>query len=141
MKRRDLLCVGLTAATSTVFVPRSVFAAGTPLNPFNSPLAGTLFYTADMPGRWSGKQAGHVPQIERSGDAIEVTTGHEMDGFNHYIIKHVILDENFNFVRETMFNPGTDSPVSEHDIAGLKQRVYALSVCNKHDSWLAALDL
>jgi superoxide reductase len=104
-------------------------------------LAGSLFYTADSPGRWAGKEGGHVPTILRSGNTTEVTTGHEMDGFNHYIIKHTILDENFAFVRETMFNPEKDSPVSQHELSGLQNVVYALSLCNKHDAWLNALEL
>jgi superoxide reductase len=64
-----------------------------------------------------------------------------MNGFIHYIVKHVILDENLAFVRETMFNPETDSPVSEHDIGSLKNVVYAVSLCNKHDAWVNALEL
>ena len=141
MRRRTLLRMGLFGATTTVFAPRVVLANESPLNPFASPLAGTLFYTFDKPGRWAGKEAGHAPQIERNGDTMRVATGHEMDGFNHYIVKHVILDQEFNFAGEITFNPATDSPVSEHDISGLKRVVYVLSVCNKHDTWMGVLEL
>jgi superoxide reductase len=133
--------MGLLGTTAAVIAPRIVLANPSPVNPFKSPLAGSLFYTADSPGRWAGKEGGHVPTIGRSGNTIEVTTGHEMDGFNHYIIKHTILDENFAFLRETMFNPEKDSPVSQHDVSGLQNVVYALSLCNKHDAWLNALEL
>jgi len=70
-----------------------------------------------------------------------VATGHEMDGFTHYIVKHVVLDQNFEFVSEILFDPAVDSPVSQHDIGGLQGVVYALSVCNKHDTWLDVLEL
>lgn len=139
MNRRTLLQLGLAGATTAVFVPQPVFASR--LNPLKSPLAGSVFYTKEAPGRWAGKEGGHVPTIERSNNMIEVTTGHEMNGFVHYIIKHVILDENLGFVRETLFNPEKDSPVSQHDISGLKNVVYAISLCNKHDAWLNALEL
>lgn len=79
--------------------------------------------------------------IERNGNSIQVTTGHEMDGFVHYIIKHVILNEQLEFIREQMFNPEKDSPISEHDISGLQDVVYAVSLCNKHDAWLNALTI
>ena len=82
-----------------------------------------------------------MPRIERSGSTIEITTGHEMDGFNHYIVKPVILDERFGFVRETMFNPETNAPVSQHDIGVLKNVVYAISLCNKHDAWLIVIEI
>lgn len=141
MNRRALMRMGLLGTATAVFAPRVVLASESVVNPFQSPLAGSIFYTADAPGRWAGKQGGHVPMIERTGSAIEVTTGHPMDGYNHYIIKHVILDQHFAFVREIMFDPAKDSPVSEHDIAGLEHVVYAVSLCNKHDAWLNALEL
>jgi superoxide reductase len=139
MNRRTLLQLALASATTAVLVPQPVFARS--LNPLKSPLAGSIYYTKEVPGRWAGKEGGHVPKVERSGNMIEVTTGHEMNGFVHYIIKHVILDENLGFVSETMFNPEKDSPVSQHDISGLENVVYAISLCNKHDAWLNALEL
>jgi len=141
MDRRTLLSLGAVGAASGIVMPRIVFAAADAGDPFKSPLAGLLYYTEKKPGRWSGKQGGHVPRFDRSGSKIEVTTGHEMDGYNHYIIKHIILDENFGFVHESMFDPHKDSPISEHDIGGLKNMVFAVSLCNKHDAWLNALAL
>lgn len=140
MERRTLLTLGAASATGGFFVP-GLASAGEATDPFKSPLAGSLYYTKERPGRWAGKQGGHVPTIERSGRKIEVSTGHEMDAFNHYIIKHVILDENFNFVEEKMFDPRKDSPVSEHDVSGLREMVYAMSLCNKHDAWLNVIAL
>lgn len=141
MRRRTLLKMGLFGTTAAVFAPRVALSSQNPANPFSSPLAGSIFHTVDSPGRWAGKEGLHVPAIERSGSTIEVVTSHEMDGFNHYIVKHTVLDENFGFVGETMFDPETDSPVSRHDIRDLRNVVYALSMCNKHDMWLNAFDL
>jgi superoxide reductase len=141
INRRRLFGYALLGTASTVIAPRLVLANDSPANPFKSPFAGGLYYTMDKPGRWAGKQGGHTPTFERSGAKIEITTGHPMDGFVHYIIKHVILDEHFAFVGETMFDPAKDAPISEHDIGSLKNVVYAVSFCNKHDAWLNALEL
>jgi len=138
MDRRTLLKTGLLASAGGLLIPRTGIAA---VNPVNSPLAGSVYYTAESPGRWAGKEDGHAPTFERDGDMVQVTTAHEMDGYVHYIVKHVLLDENLEFVAETMFDPEKDSPVSTYDIRGLKRRVYALSQCNKHDVWLGAMEV
>ena len=138
MNRRNAIRLGFTAVAIGLAFPRASLAGTSALN---SPLAGGLFYTKKAPGRWAGKEGGHAPLIERSGSTIEVTTGHPMNGYEHYIVKHIILDEQYDFVSETMFNPETDSPVSQHDIGGLSRTVYALSVCNLHDTWLSTLTL
>ena len=141
MHRRFFLKgLGLIGVAASVAMPRPAFAGGM-LDPMGSKLAGSLYYTMDAPGRWKGKEATHTPSIERSGNTIEVTTGHEMDGYVHYIVKHILLDENLEFVEETLFNPETDAPITEHDISGLKNRLYVVSLCNKHDAWLNTLAL
>ena len=132
--------LGLIGVASSIAVPNMAFAGGAP-DPMQSNLAGLLFYTKDAPGRWAGKEGSHTPMIERSGNQIEVTTGHEMDGYNHYIIKHILLDQNLAFVEETRFNPETDAPISSHDISKLSGSLYVVSLCNKHDAWLNMLAL
>ena len=59
-----------------------------------------------------------------------------MNGYDHYIIKHMLFDENFMLIKEVMFNPENDAPISVHDISNLKNKIYGLSLCNKHDAWL-----
>jgi superoxide reductase len=141
MQRRLFLKrLGLFGVAASVALPKIAMAGGM-FNPMNSNLAGSLFYTMEAPGRWTGKEAGHVPMFERSGNMIEVTTGHEMDGYTHYIIKHVLLDENLDFVAETLFNPEADAPISTYDISGMKNSLYAVSLCNKHDAWVNRLQL
>ena len=139
--QRRLFIKGLGfVGIGSVLVTPQVALAGVS-NPMTSTLAGSLYYTRAEPGRWVGKEGEHVPNFERNGNSIQVATGslHKMDAYVHYIIKHVILNDQLEFVREQMFNPESDSPISEHDISGMNNVVYAVSVCNKHDTWLNAL--
>ncbi len=129
---KGLVSIGIA---SSMAAPKIAMAGGM-LDPMTSKLAGSLFYTMEAPGRWAGKESGHVPMIERSGNMIEVTTGHEMDGYTHYIVKHILLDEHLEFVAETMFDPETDAPISTYDISGMNNALYMVSLCNKHDAWL-----
>ncbi|PHQ71920.1 MAG: hypothetical protein COB93_01975 [Sneathiella sp.] len=64
-----------------------------------------------------------------------------MDSYNHYIIKHVILNDNFEFAGEQAFNPETDSPISEYNITELNSAVYVILPCNKYDARLNVLML
>ena len=140
INRRLILRAGLVGAAAPVVLNAApAFAAG--VDPTISALAGSVFYTTEHPGRWNGKEGGHAPQVERSANNIEITTGHPMDGFVHYIVKHTLLDENLNYVAEVMFDPEKDAPISQHNVASLEGRVYALSMCNKHDVWLTAFSL
>ncbi len=140
MERRGILRLGLAGAAGSLFLPRAILAAGHG-NATHSPMAGGVYYTRRNPGRWAKKIGGHLPTIEREGNKIEVTTGHPMKGFQHYIVKHMILDENFRFVAETRFDPLKDTPMSSHDISKLRKTVYVASMCNIHDVWLNALYL
>lgn len=140
LNRRLVLRAGLVGAASPLVLNAApASAAGT--DPTASALAGSVFYTSEHPGRWAGKEGGHAPMIERSASNIEITTGHEMNGYVHYIVKHTLLDENLNYVDELMFDPEKDSPVSQHSVASLEGTVYALSMCNKHDVWITAFKL
>ena len=145
MNRRTLLRLavgsGMIWAAGGLLGARPGFASGASGKIIESRMAGGMFYTMDAPGRWAGKEAGHVPMIERSGTMIEVTTGHVMDGYIHYIVKHMILDGDFQFVSERSFDPASDAPVSSHDISGLAGVVYALSMCYVHDVWVSKIEL
>jgi superoxide reductase len=105
------------------------------------PMAGGVYYTKERPGRWAKKVASHLPVIKRMGGKIEVTTRHPQDEFQHYIVKHTVLDANFQHVSEVMFDPRKGAPVSSHDIGKLSGTVYVTSMCNIHDVWLNALVL
>ena len=144
MNRRSFftksIILGSTLITS-LNIPSLVLANPSNKKILNSPLAGNVFYTENNPGRWSKKVKGHLPTFELDEKILEVTTGHEMRGFEHYIIKHVIFDENLHIIGETFFNPEKDVPISRHNISGYQNTIYALSLCNKHDAWLNAIDI
>jgi superoxide reductase len=136
MGRRNFIklttTAGLTSLTG-LYLPKVVLAKS---DIINSPLAGKVFYTENNPGRWNNKVKGHLPTFVKTNKNLEITTGHEMNGYEHYIIKHMLFDEKFNLFNEVMFNPNNDAPISNHDISKLNNKIYALSLCNKHDAWL-----
>lgn len=132
MDRRDFVRASVAGVAASVVVPRVVLA-GVAQKDF----AGTVYYTKDSPGRWAKKAGGHLPAIEVSQGKARVTTGHEMKGYEHYIIKHQLFDKDFNLLGETMFDPNKDkAPISEYDLKGYTGPLYATSMCNKHDVWL-----
>lgn len=136
MDRRSFIRISAIGGATGWVAPKIVLA-GLP----QSPMAGGLYYTQDAPGRWSGKVQGHLPIIEidkkDSGLAVRVITSHEMKGCEHYIIKHVLLDSRFQFLQEHLFDPQKDkAPISTFEIKAQPGPIYALSVCNLHDTWL-----
>jgi len=134
MDRRRFIRFTLAGVGAGVVAPRLVLASAA-----ESSMAGGLYFTADAPGRWSQKVLSHLPNIEVDKQAarVRVLTRHTMEEYDHYIVKHIVLDENFGFVAEKMFNPLQDKePVSEFDLADYRGRIHVLSVCNQHDTWL-----
>lgn len=130
MKRRSFIRLGALGFASGIIAPTTVLASSTGM-------AGGLYYTRDAPGRWSKKVDGHMPVIELSGNQVQVTTPHEMNGHEHYIVKHILLNDRFEFINENMFDPAKDkSPISHFTLEKYKGRIHVLSVCNKHDTWL-----
>ncbi len=133
MDRRALLKLGLLGV-SGVAAPTLVSAKGS--GP--APMAGGLYYTRENPGRWSKKIGGHFPLVEKlQGGKIKVMTSHAMNGYEHYIVKHMLLDKDYNFITERMFDPMKDKvAVSTFDLGSYRGELHVLSVCNKHDTWL-----
>ena len=78
----------------------------------------------------------HIPIIKIKGNFLEITTPHEMKGFEHFILKHIILDKTFNIISEKIFDPSKDRAFSKHDISGYNDSLFVLSICNLHDTWL-----
>ncbi len=135
MKRRDFFLYALAGSGSTLIAP-DILLADT-----QSPMAGGLYYTSEAPGRWSKKVASHLPNIEvektQDGAIIQVATRHGMEDYEHYIVKHVVLDNHYRFINEYAFIPGKDErPESVFTLDNYSGEVYVLSVCNKHDTWL-----
>lgn len=135
MDRRNFIRFGLVGGTATLIAPKIILAAAP------GPMAGGIYYTRDAPGRWNKKVSSHLPNIEvekqAGGAKIRVLTRHTMDDYEHYIVKHMVLDGNYRFIDEKMFAPGKDmEPASEFVLEQYSGPVYVLSTCNQHDSWL-----
>jgi superoxide reductase len=136
LERRDFIRLSAVGVGVGIVTPTSALA-----DCGKQVAAGSIYYTKDAPGRWSDKVATHLPNIEIEKTAgkvvVKIVTAHEMKGYEHYIVKHVLLDQNYKFIDEYLFNPNKDkaaiSMFTLHDYSG---SIYALSLCNKHDLWL-----
>lgn len=144
MKRRDFMRLGLASASLMTLNATPLFAAETK----NVELvgAGGLFYTKENQGHWNGKAATHLPNVEiektATGVTVKVTTAHEMKEFEHYIVKHVVLDKNYQFLEEHFFNPSVDKvAVSTFTLENYSGTLHVLSLCNKHDLWLNSVEV
>ena len=74
--------------------------------------------------------------------SVQVTTAHGMESYQHYIVKHVLLDQDYNFLNERMFDPMKDKvAASTFMLENYKGTVYALSMCNKHDVWMSSFEI
>lgn len=143
MERRDFIRLGLVGLGTTVITPTMALAK----NEKQAPMpVSDIYYTKESPGRWKDKVAGHLPSIgiEKAGSkiTIRVVTSHEMKGYEHYIVKHVLLDQNYKFLDEHLFNPENDkAAISTFTLDNYSGAIYALSMCNKHDLWLNAANV
>ena len=137
MERRDFICLSVVSVGAGIIAPTIALA-----NSENLVRGGSdIYYTKEDPGRWSEKVTTHLPniEIEKAGAMItvKVATAHEMKGYEHYIVKHVLLDRNHKFIEEHMFDPAKDSEaISTFMLQDYSGPIYVLSMCNKHDLWL-----
>ena len=141
MDRRKFISMGFSGAAAGLVAPGLTMAGSAKSATSTSAMAGGVYFTKAHPGRWSKKIGGHFPAIDvlkNGNDAVvRVVTAHEMNAHAHYIIKHVILDSDFNFIAEHMFDPTKDkAPISEISVGNYRGVINVLSVCNKHDTWL-----
>jgi superoxide reductase len=142
MERRNFIRLSVASTAAGLLAP--VISQAETEKPI--PPAADIYFTKEAPGRWAGKEATHLPTIEinKSGDetSIKVVTPHEMKGYEHYIVKHILLDKNHKFLQEHMFDPTKDSvAISTFVLKNYSGTVYALSVCNKHDLWLSKAEV
>lgn len=136
MERRDFIRLSVAGAGASIMMPTMALADNV-----KQIAPGNIYYTKDAPGRWSGKVATHLPNIEiQKSDgnvAVKIITAHEMKDYEHYIVKHVLLDQNYKFIDEYLFHPAQDkAAVSTFTLRDYSGPIYALSMCNKHDLWL-----
>ncbi|MFA6994773.1 MAG: desulfoferrodoxin family protein [Candidatus Paceibacterota bacterium] len=136
MERRDFIRLSVAGVGASMVAPAMLLADSN-----KQVAARDIYYTKEAPGRWSDKVATHAPsiEIEKTGGkvTVKIVTAHEMKDYEHYIVKHVLLDQNYKFIDEYLFNPTKDksaiSTFTLHDYSG---PIYALSMCNKHDLWM-----
>ncbi len=138
MKRRNFIQLGvgagLVASWPSLAEPRQL------------PITADLIYSQNSQGRWAGKASTHTPTIEidktDGSTKIHLITAHEMNGYDHYIVKHVLLDKQYQFMAEHLFNPTQENVArSVFTVGNYTGLVYALSLCNKHDLWLNTTEL
>ncbi|RLT90664.1 desulfoferrodoxin family protein [Ketobacter sp. GenoA1] len=138
MERRTFFALGLAGVAGSVVASRTALSADTPADSaLATKLAGSVYYTKDNPGRWSAKAGGHAPVVESRKGMVMVTTPHEMNGYEHYIVKHTLFDKDMKVIGETLFDPmQVKAAVSQYEIKDYSGIAYALSMCNLHDCWL-----
>ncbi len=137
MQRRFVLKL-FTAAVAVQSLP----LGAAPVVAIGGPMAGSVYFTGDAPGPWVSEVARHLPEIKTesapgSTTSVTIHTPHPMEGFKHYILKHKLLDGRFRLLSQKTFNPERDQPLSRHVLpAGYSGPVYAVSICNLHDTWI-----
>ena len=142
MNRRSLIRIGIASATAGIIAPKIVLASTARQKISENDMSGGVYYTKESPGRWSKKAGSHSPILEKTDTGVRVITSHPMKQGEHWIIKHVLLDKNFNFIAENIFDPSKDkAAISNFNLTGQPDTIYALSVCNLHDSWLTMLKI
>lgn len=144
MDRRVFIRLGMVGAATGIIAPKIVLAGplGDKISSNANKMAGGLFYTKESPGRWASKAGSHSPIIEKTASGVQVVTSHPMDSGKHWIVKHILLDQDFKFIAENIFDPTKQkAAVSDFSLSGQSGSIYALSVCNLHDSWLTVLEV
>ena len=142
MDRRSFIRIGVVGAATGIIAPEIVLAGPLSEKLSKSRMAGGVYYTKESPGRWAKKAGAHSPIIDKTDAGVRVVTGHPMKPNDHWIVKHMLLDNDFKFISENIFNPNRDkAAISNFSLAGKSGAVYAISVCNLHDSWLTVLEV
>jgi len=142
MNKRQFIRISIAGATGALFVPR-VLMADMVEPALKTRLAGGVYHTDEAFGRWNKKIAGlHLAVFEHHGHDLHVASHHPMPGYEHYIVKHELLDSNFNFITEHRYDPTQDKkPETTFDISGHSGLLYVMTMCNVHDVWVNATEV
>ena len=146
MDKRSFLRLTLAGGGLSLFLPKAVYAAMME-SPLKSKLAGGMFFTEDALGRWNkGTATHHVAQIEKQTAGgktqLHVTSAHPMDGLDHFIVKHQLLNQDLKFLQEHLYKPTVDKkPEFTFDVGNHHGVVYAITVCNVHDMWVNMIEV
>lgn len=130
MERRDFLKKTLLfVGTAAVVRPSRAFAS-----PDTFPTG--VVYTRDNPGRWAGKEGGHVPKVDVAGNMVKVLTPHPMSE-KHFIVRHTLVSAAGEVLGQKNFAGSDPKAESSYELpSGAKGTFYATSFCNLHDFWL-----
>ncbi|MGE0173489.1 MAG: desulfoferrodoxin family protein [Oligoflexales bacterium] len=102
-----------------------------------------VIFTAQNPGPWAGKEAGHLPAIAAATELptgllrVEVVTNHVMEQ-DHYICKQQIRDPQGSVLASNVLVQGVDTEAkSVFEIAAPNGGLSLFSTCNLHGIWQA----
>ncbi|MGA8260911.1 MAG: desulfoferrodoxin family protein [Arenicellales bacterium] len=141
MNKREFIRIGIAGSAGALFVPSDLMA-GMVEPALKTKLAGGVYHTATAFGRWNQALADHhLPMFDKQGTSLHVATNHPMNAYGHWIIKHQLLDSNFNFITEHIYDPTSDKkPETTFDVGGHSGVLYVLTMCNVHDLWVNATE-
>lgn len=98
-------------------------------------LNGTL--TADEPGQWADKIAGHYPIVSIYEQMVTVQVAHPMD-IDHYIEAIYLKDSNGHLVGFKQLSPN-DEPSAQFYVIDPSTEYKAYAMCNLHEVWTAPI--
>jgi len=146
MDKRSFLRLTLAGGGLSLIVPKGVYAAMMDSS-LKSKLAGGVFNTEDALGRWNkGTATHHLAQIEKSATggktSLHVASAHPMDGLDHFIVKHELLNRDLKFMQEHLYKPTVDKkPEFTFDVGDYHGALYVMTVCNVHDIWINMIEV
>lgn len=141
MDKRSFMRIALAGGAGSLFIPRMVLAERMPAA-LKTRLSGGVYHDKVDFGRWNAKLAElHLARSEKemSGNSarLHVESHHPMNAYEHYIVKHELLDGNFKFLQEHRYDPKVDkTPAATFDLGSYRGRVYVMTFCNVHDLWI-----
>jgi len=141
MNKRDFICVSIAGAAGAMFVPRKLMADVAPA--LDTKLAGGVYHTATAFGRWNKQLAdAHLADFEKTKGKLHVVSHHPMKSYDHYIVKHELLDANFDFIAEHSYDPKrVKTPETTFDLGDRSGIIYVMAICNVHDVWVNATEV
>ena len=93
--------------------------------------------TADQPGPWGEKIAGHLPAVavERNSKQLTVVTAHAMSD-EHYITTLYVRNQDGIVIGLKEFSPADAEPKAVFTYPKGTSRISVYSHCNQHDNWM-----
>jgi desulfoferrodoxin (superoxide reductase-like protein) len=99
------------------------------------------FSTAN-PGKWTGKEATHVPMVQQSGYTVQAYVTHPMD-VDHWITTIYAKDQGGKIIYLKEFIPNAvesdkepEYPAIDFDVPVGTTSFTVYAFCNKHDNWI-----